>query len=251
MNPTARSLLDVHAHRPWPIPHRPWVLRQSWHDVLFAHWPVDPRMLRARVPAELQLDLTDHTAWIGVVAFEVTDARIRAVPPLPGLSRFPEVNVRTYVRAGNRPGVYFFSLDAGSLTAVRAARWGLRLPYHLASMNVTRESGRICFAARRDRHHVRARLDVEYSPKGPAFHASKGTLEAFLFERYCLFACDHRRRVYQLEIHHPPWSLQPARAEVQVNTLVDATGITVPLPSSPLLHYAARQDVLAWWPILA
>jgi uncharacterized protein len=248
MASSARSLLRIHEHRPWLLPLRPWVMRQSWLDVFFAHWPVDPRVLRARVPSGLELDLTDDFAWIGVVAFELTEARLRALPPLPGLRRFPEVNVRTYVRAGGRPGVYFFSLDAASAGAVAAARLGLRLPYHFAAMQIEREAGSIHFSAQRDSNHVRARLDVQYAPTGPAFHAAPGTLDAFLIERYCLFACDHRRRLYQLEIHHPPWPLQAARADIRVNTLVEAIGIAAVPRVEPLLHYAARQEVLAWWP---
>jgi uncharacterized protein YqjF (DUF2071 family) len=226
-------------------------MRQSWRDVLFAHWPVDPRVLRARLPSGLQLDLTNDSAWIGVVAFEVTGTRVRGLPPLPGLSQFLEVNVRTYVRAGGSAGVYFFSLDASSAGAVTAARLGLRLPYHRAVMEMRREPRPIRFSSQRDRNHVRARFDVEYEPAGSVFQASPGSLDAFLLERYCLFACDHRRRLYQLEIHHLPWPLQPARANVHVNTLVEALGIAAPPRVGPLLHYAARQDMLAWWPTTA
>src|SRR5687768_11161807 len=90
--------LDVTSHRPWPMPDRPWVMTQTWHDLLFSHWPVDPAMIRAHVPTGLELDLFDGRAWIGVVPFHMTNVAPRAVPALPGLSAFPELNVRTYVR---------------------------------------------------------------------------------------------------------------------------------------------------------
>lgn len=244
----ARSLLRHHAHRPWPVPRRPWVLRQSWHDVLFAHWPVDPRALRARIPPELELDVINDVAWVGVVVFETSHGRVRALPPVPGLSRFLEVNVRTYVSAAGRPGVYFFSLDADSALAVTAARWGLRLPYFHAVMDLNRSAGRVRFRSERTRARVRARLDIEYGPSGDPFEPRPRSLEHFLTERYCLFARDHRRRLYRLEIHHPPWPLQVATMVARYNTMVDAVDLATPVQNHPLLHYAARQDMLAWWP---
>jgi uncharacterized protein YqjF (DUF2071 family) len=214
---------------------------------LFAHWPVDPRALHKRIPPALQLDTLDDIAWIGVVAFEIADARLRAVPPVPGTSRFLEVHVRTYVRAGDRPGVYFFSLDASSLAAVRAARWALRLPYVHAAMSLERQEGRVRLRSHRESAAVHAQIDVGYGPVGPAVPAEPGTLDHFLVERYCLFARDQHRRLHNLEIHHPPWPLQAATAEIHYNTLVESLDLTTPM-RSPVLHYAARQDVLAWWP---
>jgi uncharacterized protein YqjF (DUF2071 family) len=222
-------------------------LRQTWHDVLFAHWAVDPRTVRSRIPSELQLDVTADGAWLGIVAFEITGLRPRGVPRLPGVSSFPEVNVRTYVRLDDRPGVYFFSLDAGSRLAVHAARRALHLPYHRAAMAIERRGNRVRFSSDRDAGLVRARLDVLYGPSGDVFRARPGTLEHLLIERYCLFARDDRRQLYRLDIHHPPWVLQAAEAELRIDTLIEALGITTPR-AQPLLHYAARQDVLAWWP---
>ena len=132
------GVLDVVAHRPWPMPVSPWVMTQTWHDVLFAHWPINPQTVRAHVPPALNLDLFDDDAWVGVVAFEMSNVAPRGVPALPWLSAFPEINVRTYVRVGDRPGVYFFSLDAASRVAVRAARALFQLPYFRADMDVHR-----------------------------------------------------------------------------------------------------------------
>jgi uncharacterized protein YqjF (DUF2071 family) len=247
VTPSARSLLRMAQHRPWPVPRRPWVTRQAWHDVLFAHWPVHPRALHKRIPPELQLDTRDNLAWIGVVAFEISGARLRAVPLVPGVSRFLQVNVRTYVRSGGRPGVYFFSLDASSLAAVRAARWALRLPYVHAAMSFERQDGRLHLRSRRESAAVHAQIDVDYGPAGPAAETEPGTLDHFLVERYCLFARDQRRQLHNLEIHHPPWRLQVATAELHHNTLVESLDLTTPM-RTPLLHYAARQDMLAWWP---
>ena len=103
-------------------------MTQTWHDLLFAHWPVPAESLARLVPSPFELDLFEGRAWLGIVPFVMTNVAPRGVPALPGLSSFPELNVRTYVRVGGRPGVYFFSLDAASVLAVRAARLLLHLP---------------------------------------------------------------------------------------------------------------------------
>jgi len=124
-----RAILQQVGHRPWPMPDGPWVMTQTWHDLLFAHWPVAATALRKHVPPEFAVDLFDGTAWLGIVPFHMTNLAPRGVPSLPWISEFPELNVRTYVRVNERAGIYFFSLDAGSALAVQAARWLLNLPY--------------------------------------------------------------------------------------------------------------------------
>ncbi len=123
------GIVDHVAHRPWPLPEGPWIMTQSWHDLLFAHWPVAADLLRARVPPGLELDLFERQAWLGVIPFHMTNVAPRGVPALPFVSAFPEINVRTYVRVGDKPGVYFFSLDAGNPLAVSVARGMFHLPY--------------------------------------------------------------------------------------------------------------------------
>jgi uncharacterized protein YqjF (DUF2071 family) len=220
-------------------------MTQTWHDLLFAHWPISPDVLRARVPLRFELDTFDGEAWIGVVPFYMTNVAPRAVPALPGLSRFPELNVRTYVRVDDRPGVFFFSLDASSRAAVRVARLMLGLPYFDAAMPVRSEGDVVTYESRRMKSA--ADFVASYRPSGPVFHARPGTLEYFLTERYCLYALDRRGRPYRLEIHHAPWPLQVAEATMTRNTMAAAAGITLPAPT-PLLHFAKRQDTIAWWP---
>jgi uncharacterized protein YqjF (DUF2071 family) len=236
------SILAMTAHRPWPMPPRPWVMTQSWHDLLFAHWPLDRRDLAAKVPGSLELDLFDGQAWVGIVPFRMTNVAPRGLPALPWVSAFPELNVRTYVRVGDRPGVYFFSLDAASPLAVVVARTAFRLPYYLASMQVTADRA-VRYRSRR-RGGGPAELVALYRPGGPVSHARSGSLEHFLTERYCLYTggASHASR---LEIHHPPWPLQPAEAEITVNSMASAAGIRLP-STPPLLHFARRQDMVAW-----
>ena len=219
---------------------------QTWAQLLFMHWPVAPEALRPAVPAELPIDTFDGTAWIGITPFDVVGLRLRMTPPLPRLSHFPELNVRTYTVVDDRPGIWFLSLDAGSTPAVRAARRLYRLPYFRAAMEITRSGERVSYRSSSvsiDR--PRAALHAEYAPVGPRFMARPGSLEHFLTERYCLYALDGAQRLYRGEIHHPPWPLQAAEATIHENTMTDPFGIELP-PAGPLLHYASRQDVVIW-----
>ena len=110
-------------------------MAQRWSDLLFIHRPAKLDAIRAIVPPALTIDVYEGTAWVSVTPFYLSHLRARGVPPLPGVSAFPELNVRTYVTYGGKPGVYFFSLDAGNALAVFGARTLYRLPYFRASMS--------------------------------------------------------------------------------------------------------------------
>jgi uncharacterized protein YqjF (DUF2071 family) len=218
-------------------------MKQTWHDLLFAHWPLPAERMRPLVPAQLDLDTFDGQCWVGVVPFRMSGIRGRGLPPLPGLSRFPELNVRTYVTYGGKPGVYFFSLDAANLPAVWAARTFYHLPYFHAAMTSQEEpGGNIRYHSRR--FNSAAEFRGRYRPITEMRLREKGSIEHWLTERYCLYTT-HRGQVYRGEIHHQPWPLQDAEAEFETNTVAAAAG--VPLPSSaPLLHFARRLQVLIW-----
>jgi uncharacterized protein len=240
------AIVDDVVHRPWPMPERPWVMTQTWNNLLFAHWPVSRDVLRSLVPASFELDLFNNEAWVGIVPFHMTNVAPRGVPSLPWLSEFPELNVRTYVRVADRPGVYFFSLDAGSAVAVQAARTLLNLPYHTASMSVSTSAERVDYRSVRESDRA-AELMATYAPAGSTFIANEGSLEYFLTERYCLYNVDHHGAPYRLEIHHPPWQLQPAEGTFVRNAMADVNGLRLP-DRPPLLHFAKRQDMVAWLP---
>jgi uncharacterized protein len=217
-------------------------MRQVWHDLLFAHWPLPSAALRPVVPAQLGLDTFDGQCWVGVVPFHMSGIRGRALPPLPGLSAFAELNVRTYVTFGGTPGVYFFSLDAANLPAVWAARTFYHLPYFHAAMSSREENGRIDY--RSSRFRGSAEFRGRYRPTGEARFRSKNSIEHWLTERYLLYTA-HGGQIFRGEIHHLPWPLQDAEAEIETNTMAAAAGIVLP-SSQPLLHFSRRQDVLIW-----
>jgi uncharacterized protein len=239
------SFLDRTAHRPWPLPDSPWIMTQSWHDLLFAHWPVDKERLRARMPAGFPLDLFDGEAWLGVLPFHMSNVAPRGLPALPWVSAFPELNVRTYVTVDGKPGIFFFSLDAGNPIAVGTARTLFHLPYYSAAMSVGERDGWITYKSRRSGSGSNACLECRYRPIGPATEARPGSLEDFLTERYCLYTTDSSFRPYRLEIHHDPWPLQPAELDLSLNTMADAAGIRLP-SMTPLIHFSKRQDVVAY-----
>ena len=241
-------LLAETAHRPWPLPSRPWVMAQVWHDLLFAHWPISPEAIRRRLPPGLELDAFEGDAWLGIVPFRMSGVRLRATPSLPGLSAFPELNVRTYVTRGDRPGVWFFSLDAASRLAVAAARVWFHLPYFRARMSCAPHGEDVVYASMREHAGAApAELIGRYGPRGGAFRARAGTLEHWLTERYCLYTRGRRGELLRAEIHHRPWALEPAEAAFERNTMAAAHGIDLP-GAAPHLLFARRQDVVAWPP---
>ena len=216
-------------------------MEQKWHDLLFAHWPVPVAAMRELVPRPLELDLYDGTCWVGVVPFWMSGVRARGTPGLPGISRFAELNVRTYVSFGGKAGVYFFSLDAASRAAVMAARALYHLPYYFADMKVRSEGEQILYFSARA---ANAEFHGQYEPVGPAALRDPGTLEYWLTERYCLYTV-HHGTVWRGDIHHAPWPLQDARAEIERNTMAAAAGIELP-NCKPVLHFSKHQDVLIW-----
>lgn len=251
-------LLQSVAHRPWPCPPGPWIMKQTWNDLLFAHWPVPFAELRPLVPEGLMLDTLDGECWIGVVPFWMSGIRARGLPPVPGFSRAPELNVRTYVTYGAQPGVYFFSLDIISHLAVWGARTFFHLPYFHAAMDCREDGGRILYSSTRGDTrslcsrggrlcpplHRPAEFVGSYRPTGPPCIRDKGSLEDFLTARYCLYTM-HEKHIYRCEIHHLPWPLQDAEASIERNTMAAAAQIALP-DSAPLLHFSKALEVLIW-----
>jgi uncharacterized protein YqjF (DUF2071 family) len=235
------------AHRPWPVPARPWSLAMRWHELAFLHRPVRPESVRALLPPGLELDTFDGDAWLGSVPFRMSGVRFRLAPPLPGHSAFPEINLRTYVTAQGKPGVWFFSLDVPRRLVVAGARALFHLPYHRARMAVHTRAGWVDYASERATRGTPAGFRGLYRGTGAAFRGAPGSLEAWLVERYCLYAADRRGRVFRCDVHHAPWTLQRAECEIERDTLSDPLGLS-PSDGEPLAHYAHELEVVAWTP---
>jgi uncharacterized protein len=238
-----RRTLEELGHRPWPLPDGNWLQGQTWCDLLFAHWQVPAEQLRRVMPDTLPLHMyEDGSAWLGITPFVVKGLRLRGTPPLPWVSHFPELNVRTYVEVDGKPGIYFLSLDAARRAAVVAARRTYRLPYFHARMRARRVGARIDYESERiDSSGAPARFRGWYTPVGPR---TDDRLARWLAERYCAYTVDELQRPLRIDIHHPPWPLQPARGELDAQGMADQVGVE--LEGDPLLHFSARQDTLIW-----
>jgi uncharacterized protein len=243
-----QKILSRTEHRPYPMPGGPWALFMSWHDLLFMHWRVPAGVLRPLVPPALDLDTFDGSAWLSITPFRMSGVRPRFLPSVSHLSNFPELNVRTYVTAGGRPGIWFFSLDAHNRVAVRLAHATFSLPYYDARMSSRAAGEEVRYESiRTHRGAPGARFAGRYRPVGDPFNARPGTLEHFLTERYCLYSASGRGAVYRGEIHHHPWPLRGAEIEVESLAMTEQIGVVLPR-TELLLHFSNRLDVLAWPP---
>jgi len=242
---TPEQALSSANTRPWPPPDSPWVMSQVWRKLLFAHWPVPAEMVRPLLPAGLALDTWDGQAWLGIVPFQMEQVHFRGLPGIPTATRFGELNVRTYVMAEDKPGVFFFSLDAGSLLAVLGARALFALPYYHARFAIATEGGDIRYCCeRKGSGKPRAVFEARYQSTGPVQLAQPGSLEDWLTARYCLYTT-RGGHLMRGEIQHASWPLQPATAEIVRNTIAEPAGIRLPA-TPPLLYYSEQLEVVVW-----
>ena len=235
-----RAALRQTDHRPWPLPTGRWLVAQTWEDLVFAHWRAEPDGVQALLPNGLEVDVYDGSAWVGVNAFRVESVRLHGTLPVPWLSSFPQLNVRTYVRAGRRPGLWFFSLNTPSLLAAETARRVYRLPWRTCRLEIRTPAGRLEINATREEGHAFA---ARLSPRSAPEPAEPDTIEHFLLERYCLYARD-RGRLMRADLHHRPWEVQPAIGGVDLDT-ISPPGLGL-AGEQPLLHVSRLQDTLAW-----
>lgn len=241
-----QAILRTTAHREYPLQTGPWVMTQIWHELLFAHYPLSPAVLRPLIPSLLEIDTFEREAWVGIVPFHMSHVRPRGFPAIRGLSAFPELNVRTYVKHNGKPSVYFFSLDAGNPIAVALARSLFHLPYFNAHMSSKRVDATIHYASHRT--HKGAPLAdyiAAYRPIAPVVYSTPRSLEHWFTERYSLYTVVQSHRLYRGEIHHVQWPLQKAELDITIDTMAQSHGIIL-ADTAPLLHYSERQEVLIW-----
>lgn len=243
------------SQRPRPLPPGRWAITQRWNDLLFAHWRAPAAQVSRLLPEGLQVDTFQDSAWIGAVPFWMDRIKVRGFPSIPGARSFPELNLRTYVRDphSGAQGVYFFSLDGANLLAVAAARAMYHLPYYWAEMRIEQRSEKeFSFYSRRRFSSKPVIFQARYRGLGPTRRLAEnrvGSLEYFLTERYYLFAQNRAGEAVRACVHHVPWPLEDAQAEIERNDLAAAIGIELP-EQEPVLHYSRRLAVYLWPPEL-
>ena len=234
--------LNYTAHRPWPLPDRPWAWRQKWQQLAFIHYRIDAAALASRIPAELTIQEFDGSAWLAIVPFMMADVMKGNLPCFPPFRSFPELNVRTYVECNGRPGVWFLSLDADCWPVVLGGRVLYGLPYHKAAMRLTRTGEVVDFESRRMRGGAGFR--GSYRPVGPVFTAGNGTFEHWATERYCLYS-RVRGSTHCVDVHHRPWPLQRAAVNLLESGMFSALNLNV-ADDSPRCHFSSGVEVVSY-----
>lgn len=238
------NILSQTSHRPWPLPKSKPFMIQYWEELLFLHWEISKQFLDEILPRGLEADTFQGKAYVGLVPFRMKGVRPIFLPPLPWVSYFSELNVRTYVKTQGKPGVYFFSLDAENRIVVEVARKFFYLPYLNAKMRFKRKGIKKDFHCTRiDPRANPGEFHATYFPSSKIYQSKQNTLENWLTERYCLYSMDSERRIYRGEVHHLPWSLQKAEFDISHNTILKNHNIPV-LEREPLAHYSESLKVI-------
>jgi uncharacterized protein len=232
---TIKEILNTTEHRPWPIPSEKWKYYQEWNDVLFLHWQVDLPELQSFIPTGLEIELYNGKPWVSLVAFTMEKIRPGYLPSFPPISNFDEINIRTYVRKGNKAGVYFLSIEGGKRISCMIARLLSELPYRYS--HIKREEN--IYRSNNDEYDDK--LNIRYKPG--EILKEKTELDKWLTERYALFQ-DTDSTINEFEIHHIEWPI--TKLEIDVIE-IDYPRFTSLLNSSPnRLHYSAGVQVIAW-----
>ncbi|MFB4320888.1 YqjF family protein [Paenibacillus lautus] len=235
-------------HRPFPLPHGPWLMKQGWNDVLCAHWPVSENVLRPLIPDGLELEKHNGSAWLTVIPFRLSPLRLRGLPPIPFVQDFLELNVRTYVSRKGKPGIYFFNLEASNSLAVKGARTFAHLPYHHARMSIRRDhDSYLHYTSMRSLPQAEDPVFIgSYKPvNNTLYHAEPGSLVHWLTERYCLFTTTSKGKILTGDIHHFPWPLQEVQLQLTTNQLTHYHGFELQGPPA-VATYTRRLEALFW-----
>ena len=237
--------------RPRPLPSGRWAATLRWNDLLFAHWPVPASLVAAQLPEGLEVDTFHGSAWLGIVPFWLERIKMRGMPSVPGVRRFPDLSVRTYVhdRFTGTPGIYSFSLDSSNLFTVLFARFYFQLPYYWSEMHMDRRSEReFAFYSRRRFCSRQVIFKARYRSLGPSpqtIEPRAGSFEYFMTERSSLFGSNRHGQATRSNLHYISWPLEEAEAEIERNDLASAIGLDLP-KLQPILHYSRRMVVYVW-----
>ncbi|WP_224447647.1 YqjF family protein [Haloprofundus salilacus] len=220
------------------------LLAMGWRHLLFENWRVDPARLADHLPESLAVDEHDGSGWLSVVPFTNVNVRPKGLPRWAGLP-LPELNLRTYVTRDGEPAVYFFSLDAQGVLSVLGARAFHHLPYYYARISLELDDDCVRFRSRRLHPGDRpAHYRATYRPTGEPFSSADDPLAEFLVERYRFYTEAPDGTVRYTDVDHDSWTLYPADATVETETLFRANGFARP-EGEPIRYYSPGLDVVA------
>ncbi len=230
-------------HLPFAMPDRPFALSQEWRHLTFMHWEVDVEKLQPHIPEGLEIDLFEGKAYVGTIPFLMKNVRPRLLPAVPGISTFPEFNIRTYVVKNGKPGVLFLTLDAQSRITCYHAPRKYGLPYRYAKCNISTKDGIYKWNSKRKSDG--AVLSGECRPKGDLMQAEKGSLEEFLFERYSLYT-NHRNKIHMAYTQHNPWQYKEGEVEITDNSLTESYDLGIDVLKPEYVHISDGVHVHTW-----
>lgn len=240
------NLMNEVVHSSWSLPSKYWIMQQNWRNLLFLHWPIPPEKLRPHIPSSLQIDTFNGSAWLGVILFVLEGIYPRGISFFSLTPKFPEINVRTYVKYDGKPGIYFLSIDVANWASLKIAKRWYRLPYHSAQISIRKEGKTFhCHSIRKGNANTPILFEGKYVPVSEVFFPKEGTLEHWLTERYCLYSSNNGVNIYCGEIHHQPWPLQKAKIEIVRNTLFTPFHFDLS-EVKPIAHYSTGVDSLMW-----
>ena len=236
------ALVD-NGHLPFSMPNRPHAISQEWRELTFMHWKVDPKRLQPHLPDGLEIDLFEGEAYVGVIPFIMKNVRPRRLPAVPGISTFAEFNVRTYVVKDGQAGVFFLTLDAKSLVTCFHAPRAYGLAYRYAKAKVKRNADVLQWQSRRSSDG--AELRGTSTGKVLKQSAEAGSLEHFLFERYCLYT-EHKGCLRRAYVHHQPWTFQEGDITLEANSLLESYDLGLDVHAPDLVHISKGLPVKTW-----
>ena len=232
-------------HLPFPMPERPHALVQEWRNLTFMHWEVEPEALAPHIPDGLEIDLFNGKAYVGTIPFIMKNVRPRMLPSVPGVSTFPEFNIRTYVTKNGKPGVLFITLEAQSrITCWHAPKW-YGLPYRYAKCKLDVSNDKYAWKSRRTSDGVE--LEGECEIHGESRVAEKNSIEHFLFERYSLYT-EHKGKLHMAYTLHAPWVFKDGTVKITKNTLTESYGLGIDVMNPQYVH-ASEGVYVQTWPI--
>ena len=235
-----QPLMDADVDNEWP-----YFAGMREQRTLFASWEIPADVVRPLVPSRLTLDTHDGQTFVTTVALHMHEVHVFDFPAAPGFQNFEELNLRTYVRYEDTPGIYFISIDTSSTAYAIIARHMFHLPIHTANMNLMEVGSALSFGS--ERHHSDVMFEAGYEPTGTAAPAKDGSIQHFLCERYSYFDVQHNV-VVEGSIRHAPWEIQKVNLTADASNLFTAAGIDKALGEPAVAFYAEQTDSVSRLP---